>query len=748
MVDFKTQQPIAGASIFLQGTGFGAVSGNDGSYIIKNAPTGRYIIVVSSIGYEMLSQQIVLTSGRELIQDFQMNETWVESEEVVVTASRGSFETVNESAVVSSTLFTVEQVERYAGSRADPARAAQTYAGVVTANDNRNDIIIRGGSPTELLWRLDGLDIPNPNHFATQGATGGPISVINSRLLDNSDFLTGAFPAEYGDKMSGVFDLRTRSGNKDKYEYIGQFGFNGLEFGAEGPIGENVSFIANYRYSFLDILEMIGVDFGFAGVPRYQDFNAKIDWRASDKDNISLTALWGIGEIDINASEEEEVVTGDEDVLFGSGVTGVALNWKRLWTEKSYGRLTLGTALSNFYTYVDSIVTIPGTNTLQSSPGRFYENVSTENYLNAKYAHYYAPDKRHYISTGAEARYRFYDIRDERIYPPDYQGFRYQLLADGNAMQYLGYVNWNWRITEALVTNIGIHSQYLEISDKATLEPRFGLSYQLTEGQKINAGVGVHRQSLPLQVYFANENNRNLDFMQSIHYVGGYSTILGNIAQLKIEGYYKDISNAPVENIPSTFSFLNLGADFGSVSIGDLEAVSEGLGKAWGAELTLNKQFANGWYGVLTGSYTRQRFKASDGIWRWGGFDNIYIANLLGGYEWKISDEFVIESSIRWTVAGGSPIVPVDVEASRAAGETELDFNRAYEERRPVYNKFDIKIDFRQDYTGFSIVSFISIENVLNNGNPLGYRWNNARQEVQPINQLGFFPIGGFRIEF
>jgi hypothetical protein len=748
VVDFQTQQPVIGAVVSIAQTKLGAKTKVDGTYKITEVPTGRYIIILNMPGYEKQSQQIVVTSGKQLVVDFQLNETFIEADEITVTASRGSFETVNESSIVSSTLFTVEQVERYAGSRADPARAAQNYAGVITANDQRNDIIIRGGSPTELLWRLDGLDIPNPNHFATQGATGGPISVINSRLLDNSDFLTGAFPAEYGDKMSGVFDLRTRSGNKDEYEYIGQLGFNGIEFGAEGPIGENASFIANYRYSFLDLLVAMGVDFGFAGVPRYQDFNAKFDWQASDMDFLSLTTLIGDGEININASEQDEVVTGDEDILFGSSVTGVAFNWKRLWTDKSYGRLTLGTALSSFYTFLDTIVTLPGTNTLASEPGRFYENESTENYVNAKYTQYYAPNNRHYISTGAEARYRFYNIRDERIYPDNFMGNRVSLVTDGNAMQYLTFVNWNWRIAENLTTNFGLHSQYLEISDKATLEPRLGVSYEPFDGHTFNAGIGVHRQSLPLQVYFSADGNRDLDFMQSTHYIAGYSTVLGGLAQLKIEGYYKDISKAPVEATPSTFSFLNLGADFGSVSSGDLEAVSEGLGKAWGAELTLNKQFSDGWYGVLTGSYTRQRYKASDGIWRWGGFDNIFVFNILGGYEWIITDDFTIEPSVRYTMAGGQPFIPVDRQASIAAGNTELDFSRAYEPRRPDYARFDIKIDFRNNFDGYSIISFFSIENLFNRNNILGYRWNSGQQEIQAVNQLGIFPIGGFRIEF
>jgi len=259
IINFKTQQPVSGANIRLQDTKLGAISQRDGSFKIPDVPVGRYTIKISMIGFESQQFQGVISSGKEEVLNVQLQESYVQMNEVKVYAEKNSFNPINESSIVSSSVFSVDDVERYAGSRMDPARMAQNFAGVVGDNDKRNDIVIRGGSPTELLWRIDGLDVPNPNHFATQGATGGPISALNSNVLDNSDFLVGAWSSEYGDKMSGVFDLRTRKGNDEKFEYLGQFSFNGFELGAEGPLpGNQNSFIINYRYSFLDLLQKNG----------------------------------------------------------------------------------------------------------------------------------------------------------------------------------------------------------------------------------------------------------------------------------------------------------------------------------------------------------------------------------------------------------------------------------------------------------------------------------------------------------
>ncbi len=746
VINFKNHQPVPGASVLVEGTRFGAYSDDNGNFKIRDVPVGRHKLRISSIGYETQAINIILNSGKQENLHIELNESYVETKEVNVTAKGDRFKPINESAIVSSTLFSKDDVERFAGSRMDPARMAQNFAGVVGSNDLRNDIIVRGGSPTELLWRLDGLDIPNPNHFATQGATGGPVSAINSTTLDNSDFLTGAFPAEYGDRMSGVFDLRTRKGNDEKYEFMGQFGFNGFEGGAEGPLpGINGSFILNYRYSFLGLLQKLGVDFGFSGIPKYQDGTLKVDYQAGGSDKLSLTGIMGISNIDLLVSNEENVYTGDFDVYSGTDFYALGLNWQHLFSDKLYGKMLIGTNYAKFRNKLDSITTDENRNIL--SINRNVNNLSTEGYHNIKYELYFSPDKSNYITGGAEARQRYYDLFGEKINPAIINPWH--LDEKGTAMQYLAYINWNRRMSKNFTADLGLHSQYLEISGKYTLEPRLGLSYEFLPGNSFNAGFGIHRQSLPLLIYFSEESNKKLDFMQSVHYVAGYSRRLSEDAMLKVEAYYKDISKAPVErDEKDSWSFLNSGANFGLVGgFGD-RYISKGEGKAYGVDVSLIKNFTDHYYVTATASYIRQQYKGSDGIWRFGAFDNIYVLNLLSGYEWEISPVFVLEFSGRYILAGGTPYTPIDLEASMAKGKIQYIDGQAYSKRNPDYSRLDVRVDFRNNLPGFSVISYISFENFLNNKNVLLYSYDAYNKQITTAYQLGFFFVGGVRVEF
>lgn len=750
VVSSSTKQPLKGIRVGIVDTKNGAISTSNGDFRIKNVPTGRYVLMASGVGFEPYSSQIVVTSGKELVVSIELLEKIVKIEEVVVDDARSQFKAINEAAIVSSNVFTVDDAYRFAGSRGDPARMAQNFAGVLGASDQRNDIIIRGGSPTELLWRLDGLDIPNPNHFATQGATGGPISAININLLANSDFLTGSFPSEYGDRLSGVFDLRTRKGNEEKFEYIGQFGFNGLELGVEGPLkAVNGSFMANYRYSYLGLLKAMGINFGWAGVPEFQDFSAKVDLAPSKDDKISITTLYGTSNINIDQTTVDTVFTGDQNIINGTDIFVTAVNWQRLLTERSYAILTVGTVYNKYFVQVDSITATSKENVTSIDP--WLKNNSTEGYHTAKLRYVWAPDASNVFSAGIEGRYRYFDIAIERFtYPFFYIGTQpiSKIGNEGTAFQSLNYVNWNWRITDNLRINTGIHTQYLDISKKWSVEPRFSLNWSPFEGQNFSFGTGIYRQSQSLQMYFATQNNAQLDFTQAIHYVTGYSVQLASDMLVKVEGYYKDYSNAPVmRDKINGVSFLNAGAQFGSIAIEDTY-VNGGKGRTYGAELTYQKNFSDGYYITATGSLVRQEFTGSDGVWRWGAFDNQFIGNLLAGYEWKIDETFSIEFSGKFTVAGGAPYTPVDLEQSRAFNATRLNNNLVNTERNPNFSRLDGRIDFRQNFNGWSLISFVSVENMLNTQNVSFRLYSPRNDNISTAYQLGVFPIGGVRVEF
>ncbi len=749
----STDQPVTGASVFIVGTKLGSKTKADGEFRIENVPVGRHELRVICGGYETITQDILVTSGKQVVVTIPMKAKVFQGEQVVVQAT-DDFKPINEAALSSATTFTVDEAKRFAGSREDPARMAQTFAGVVGVDDQRNDIIIRGGSPIELLWRLDGIDIPNPNHFATQGATGGPVNAINMNLLSNSDFLTGAFPAEYGDKISGVFDLRTRKGNTERFEFVGQLGFAGVEAMAEGPLfGNNSSFIISYRKSTIQIFDALGIDFGFAGIPKYEDLTAKADIPLGSNDALSLIALGGTGTIDLFDSKKDTVYTGDFDITSGSDLGVVGATWKHTFNSKLVGDLSISDVYQKYNTTVDSLTTDNDNHVLNKD--LFYISNSTEGFYSAKYKLNYGLDVSNFFSAGLETRLPYYNIDEHRTTVRDERsGVPYSIKADGNSFHALSYLNWQWRPSDAVTFNTGVHAQYLEISKKTSIEPRFGAKWDFAQGQDLSLGFGVHRQTQPLVVYFGNTANASLDYTQSLHYILGYSNRLASDLLFKAETYYKDISHAPVDRDSlSSESLLNAGSSFGNVGTNHA-LVSNGKGQTYGVELTLMKHFEDGYYFTATTSLFRQRFSGSDGVWRDGAFDNRYIVNLLAGYEWKLSPTFSIEFSGKLTLAGGAPYTPIDTVQARqfnASGEfgpQYYDESRAFGVRYPDYKRLDLKVEFRQNLGSVSMIWFATAENALNTKNILTYAWDARKNQIVAINQLGIFPYGGFRIEF
>jgi hypothetical protein len=747
-----TEQPVIGAKVMVLGTKIGAKSKTDGTFRIPNVPVGRYTIAVIATGFEPTSEDVLITSGKQVVLNFKLTEKVYKGAEVVVNGKE-AFEPINEAALSSATSFTVDDVKRFAGSQEDPARMAQNFAGVSGTDDQRNDIIIRGGSPLELLWRLDGIDIPNPNHFATEGATGGPVSAINVNLLSNSDFLTGAFPAEYGDKISGVFDLHTREGNTEKYEFVAQLGFAGVEALAEGPIPgiPNSSFIVSYRKSTLEVFNALGIKLGFVGVPKYDDLTFKADMPLGPNDALSLISLLGTSDIDLFQSTQPTFQTGDFDITNGTDLGVAGATWKHLFSERTIGFFSVSWEASKYRTTVDSL-TSDGNNHLLARD-LFYNANSTEGYYSAKYRLSYSSDASNVFSGGIEGRIPNYNLNEFRTTSRD-SSAPYSLYASGNSLSAFGFVNWLWRPLDAVEINSGVHFQYLDISKKSSFEPRLSAKWSFDEGQSLNFGFGVHRQSQPLVIYFGNPANQNLDFTQSIHYVLGYENRFASDAMFKFEVYYKDISHAPVDRDSLTsFSLLNAGSNFGGVST-DEALVSRGLGRAYGAELTLMKHYTDNYYITSTASLFRQQFTGSDGVWRNGAFDNRFIFNVLAGYDWILGPKLSIEFSGKFTIAGGAAYTPIDTaladlyHATSQYGTQYYDESQAFGARYPIYSRLDLRVEFRQNFGSFSIISFVTAENVLNEQNVLTYEYDPQHHDIKTINQLGIFPYGGFRVEF
>lgn len=357
--DLVSQSPLPGASVRILGTDplIGTATDLEGRFNLPGVPAGRASIQVSYLGYEPSTlREIPITSGKEVVLTIRLEESLEQMETVVVQAGGDSREAQNEMATVSARGFDMEATQRFAGSRNDPARMAQNFAGVSGANDSRNDIVIRGNSPTGVLWRLEGVDIPNPNHFGAMGTTGGPVSILNSNLLDRSDFITGAFPAAYGNATAGVFDLNLRKGNAYQREHLVQMGFNGLELGTEGPLGgrHGASYLLNYRYSTFALMQEIGFSAGTgAAVPYYQDFSMKLDLPTRSWGRFSVFAIGGTSNIDLLGSETDSSSTDlyselSQNIYNRAKMGVVGLTHRQYYDSQTYGVVTLS-ADHNFF---------------------------------------------------------------------------------------------------------------------------------------------------------------------------------------------------------------------------------------------------------------------------------------------------------------------------------------------------------------------------------------------------------------
>ncbi|MBU2018506.1 MAG: carboxypeptidase-like regulatory domain-containing protein [Bacteroidetes bacterium] len=351
VVDVETKSPLPGVKIILISTDSSAIyrvlSDVEGYYVLRKVKIGKYNLTATLSTYDTKSTTIEVNSGKESIVDFGMGEAFVEQAEVIVTA-RKKGEVINEMALISAQQFSVEETNRYAGSRSDPARMASNFAGVQGADDSRNDIIIRGNSPLGVVWKVEGIDIPNPSHFATSGSTGGPVSVLNNKILANSDFFMSAFPAEYGNSVSGVFDLKLRNGNNQNHEFTGQFGILGTEVLAEGPLNreKKSSYLVMGRYSTLSMFQKIGVKIGTDAVPVYGDAAFKFNWNLKNGGNLSFFGIGGKSKIEILISDQKELSDelygeGDRDQYFGTSMATTGFVYKKTLNEKTFLSSTL-----------------------------------------------------------------------------------------------------------------------------------------------------------------------------------------------------------------------------------------------------------------------------------------------------------------------------------------------------------------------------------------------------------------------
>jgi hypothetical protein len=759
ITDADSRITLPGATVVVAGTDpmIGAVSDMDGNFKLEKVPVGRQDIIVSFVGYEeVIINDVVVSTGREVMLEVKMKESVTSLSEVTVTASLDKSEAINQMATVSSTQLTVEETSRIAAGINDPGRTAQSFAGVAAADDENNELVIRGNSPRSMLWRMEGVEIPNPNHFTNgEGGSGGGVSALSTQVLDNSDFFTGAFPAEYGNALSGVFDLNLRKGNAEKREYALQLGVMGAQAALEGPFkkGSEASYLLNYRYSTLKLLGKAGIDIsGGDIVPEWQDLSFKVYAPTKKLGRFSIWGLGGISDAGSTAVQDTALweYRGDayEDTENHTlGVVGVT-NHYLFSNNKTYLRTVLSMSYTNDKVVEDSLDYNFNKSIVEES-NFSYNTLIISSYLNHKF------DAKNILRYGIIYQNKGFNSRMESL---NYDTRQMETLVDAEGRTNMAetYLQWQHRVNNDLEINSGAHVTYLSLNNDYAIEPRLGARWRISPKSTLNFGAGLHSRVEAISLYMAEQElpdgsiiqpNKELKLTKAAHVVFGYNWNFAPDFRLKSEVYYQHLYNVPVKpgDTTNTFSALNFSSGYTNENL-----VNEGSGRNYGIELTLEKFFSRGWYGLATTSLFQSKYTMPDGIERNTVYNSNYIVNVVGGKEFKVgkSKQNVIGANFRTILRGGYRTVPVDLEASHAMNKEVRNYDQAFETRVPDYFRTDIGVSFRKNNPNWSWILSLDIQNVTNRLNIWDEYYSYERESMEYVYMNGLIPVLNYRVEF
>jgi hypothetical protein len=703
----------------------------DGSFVLENLPIGTYKLEVSYVGYQSrIIENIILGSGKEVTLRIGMIESVNKLEEVVISGYNNKVVPTNQMAVVSARSISDEETQRFAGSLGDPARMALSYAGVTSSNGYNNEIIVRGNSPRGLLWRLEGIEIANPNHYAVEGSSGGFINILNSSNMARSDFFVSAFPAEFGNATSGIFDLRMRIGNADKREHTLEVASFGLRASTEGPIGKNRgSYLLNYRYSTLGLLAKVRPDYDY---PQFQDATFKINLPSKKYGTFSLFGLGGTGSWSSESriayfdKEEQEVLKTFYDVQsYDVGIVGA----------------THTIPLKNNKTLIESVVAINATQNRPSSSDFNYSTMEPfieerGKYINSAYrfastfTHKF--NARNMVTAGVKLNQLSFKLNSENGLPDG--TLTKTLEKKGNAHMAQGFFSWQHKPSDYWIINSGLHLTYFSLSRQVVAEPRLGIERKIGANQYLSLGAGLHSRHESVATYYGQRvsegqtyyPNIDLRLSRAAHMVLGYNLALSENFHVKIESYLQYQFDIPVENDPqSSYSSINEDVSFSTKNL-----VNRGVGKNYGVELTLEKNYARRFYFLLTGSLYDAKYKALDGIWRNTRYNTNFATNLVGGKEFALGHgkdkTKALGVNLRGAFSGGKRVIPIDLEKSIEHNYQVEIPELAYTKQLSDYYRLDFSLYYKWERKKTSHQLKLDILNLLER-NVYGIRYKQAK---------------------
>ena len=745
VIDNSSGTSIGYISLKLTGTNFlkSSISDSAGNYIFHNIPVGRYNIEATCTGYNpFMISDILVNSAKETFVSIRLTQKINLLREVIVKPRKNKGQPLNPMASVSTAVLSVEKASRYAGGFDDPARLVSAFAGV-SSNVGNNGISVRGNNPKSMQWKFEGIEISNPNHFADGNVFGGGVlSALSSHNLGNSDFFSGAFPAEYSNALSGVFDMNLRKGNSTKKEHTVQIGLTGLDYAEEGPFkkGGKATYIYNYRYSTLALVKPLLPENGGKGV-KYQDLSFKFNFPTKKAGTFTL---WGLGLKDYTGIEAKkdtlkwETIVDRQSQDISLYMATVGFTHKYFINRKTYIKSILAST-TNHVDYDFKQLQRNGNVIPESSVNNRISNTIFSSLINTKFG------SKHTNKTGVTITGMSFNLKLS-------QNAQTIVNETGGCLLLNAYSSSTYNFSDNLKLNLGINAQLFTLNQNYTIEPRLGLNYQLDAKQSLSFGYGMHSRLEQLYYYFARNAqygnaaiNKNVDFAKAHHFVLGYDVDLSENLHLKIEPYYQYLFNVPVVK-DSSISVLNITNDY----FFNQKFENSGKGKNYGVDISLDKFLTNGLYYSATASLFNSEYQGGDKIWRDTRFNRKYVYNFLLGKEWTFgkSNQKSFGANIRLSYQGGDRYSPADLAKSTMKQDVVFDESKAFSKQLIPSFTTHITLVYRVNKPKSSRELALKILNAGSYKEFYDFQYNYKNQAVQEHREAIIIPNLSYKIEF
>ncbi|MEI6697211.1 MAG: TonB-dependent receptor [Bacteroidota bacterium] len=781
VIDMDSQLPLIGVAVRLVGSDpvKGAITDINGEFRLEKIEVGRIVLQISFMGYETkIIPDIEVNTGKEKILNLALQESVLKMKEVVIKADKNKGEAINQMSLISTRSISAEETKRYAGGLDDPSKILSNFAGVTASQNGGNDIIVRGNSPKYIQWRLDGVEITNPTHFADQNSISGGVSALNNSLLGTSDFSTGAFAPEYGNVLSGVYDVKIRNGNNQKYETSLGVGIQGTDLTVEGPFkkGYGGSFLINYRYSTISLLNNLGI-IKLNGVLNYQDGAFKIVLPAKKAGVFSFYGLMGKSsasmtdvKADMIATPSNGTISSDitEDYDKSNYLTNIGMMHTISISENSFLKTTVSYSGDGINEDVFKIKTTKLYNGLgefmrDSVGNRALDYQSRlKNYVyRGAITYNYKINAKNTLQIGTKYAIHAYDYKLSSM--QDSSATMFSMANFNEKIATLNnFISWKYRLNENITIVAGFHNMNVLYNNKSTIEPRYAINWKLNSSSSLNAGYGKHSTMESVHNYFAlvknpngsiTEPNKNLDLLKADHFVLGYEKHFGENLRIKVEAYYQYLYNLPVENKDTSYySTINEGTDFRYVAL-----VNKGSGKNYGVELTIERFFSRSYYYLINASIYNSKYKTLEGIERNTKYNGNYLVNILFGKEFahlgkKKNQTLNLNTKVFF--GGGQRYIPLLTDAlgnnaANPATNKFWDYKKAYDKKFEDIYQINLSASYKWNKHKLTHELFITMDNITNNKGKISEYYDESKPgKIGYVTQFGLYPNIMYRLYF